>query len=98
MSPVEFTEAARQDLTDIHDYIALDSVNAARTWVDHIENICQTLAGMPEMGRNREDLEPTLRSFPVRNYLVFYRPQPNGILIVRILHGARNVERAFDRI
>jgi plasmid stabilization system protein ParE len=29
--------------------------------------------------------------FPVRRYVVFYRPLVDGIEVVRLLHGARDV-------
>ena len=28
----------------------------------------------------------------VRNYVVFYSPDPDGVVIVRVLHGARDIE------
>ncbi|MBD2690580.1 type II toxin-antitoxin system RelE/ParE family toxin [Anabaena catenula] len=36
-----------------------------------------------------------LRSFPVKIYLIFYRPIDQGIEIVRILHGSQDIERIF---
>ena len=32
-----------------------------------------------------------LREVPVGNYVVFYRPLPDGIEVDRVLHAARNV-------
>ncbi|MGO8765667.1 MAG: type II toxin-antitoxin system RelE/ParE family toxin [Limisphaerales bacterium] len=49
------------------------------------------LAVMPLMGRQREELSPRLRSFPVSRYVIFYRPMENGVEIVRALHGARDL-------
>jgi toxin ParE1/3/4 len=37
-----------------------------------------------------------LRSHPAGNYVVYYREMNGGIEIVRVLHGARDVPRAFD--
>jgi len=45
----------------------------------------------------REDLAPSLRSFPVGNYLIFYRPITDGVEVVRMLHGARELRRIFKR-
>ena len=47
------------------------------------------------MGRLRDELAPFLRSFPVKNYLIFYRPIDEGIEIVRILHGSQDIETIF---
>ena len=48
------------------------------------------------MGRNRPDLAPELRSFPVDNYIIFYRPISEGIQVIRVLHGARDIPPLFD--
>jgi toxin ParE1/3/4 len=47
------------------------------------------------MGKQRSELAPLLRSFPVKNYLIFYRPIDEGIEIVRILHGSQDIETLF---
>jgi toxin ParE1/3/4 len=49
------------------------------------------LAAMPGSGRKEPKLAPNLRSFPVGNYLLFYRPIADGIALVRVLHGARDI-------
>lgn len=55
------------------------------------------LAGMPGMGTRYEPDEPLyadLRYFPItrhRNHLVFYRPFTDGIEVLRVLHGARDI-------
>lgn len=43
------------------------------------------------MGRKVEELAPNLRSFPIGSYLIFYRPIEDGIQLIRILHGARDI-------
>jgi toxin ParE1/3/4 len=46
---------------------------------------------MPGCGREEPKFARDLRSFPVGNYLIFYRPIQNGIALVRVLHGARDI-------
>lgn len=53
---------------------------------------CRSHAQFPESGRCREDIIPGLGSFPVRPYVVFFRPEGKSILVLRILHGYRDVE------
>lgn len=48
------------------------------------------------MGRLKDELAPFLRSFLVKNYLIFYRPIDQGIEIVRILHGLQDIETIFQ--
>ena len=59
---------------------------------------CQMLAEFPEMGRERHELIVNLRSFTVRNYIIFYQPVADGIEVLRVLYGARDLYRAFDEM
>jgi toxin ParE1/3/4 len=43
------------------------------------------------MGRKVGELAPNLRSLPVGSYLIFYRPIDDGIQLIRVLHGARDI-------
>lgn len=63
--------------------------------LDAIEQKLQMLARQTALGRRREDLAPGLRSFPAGNYVVFYRPLSEGIEVVRILSGLRDIEGIF---
>jgi toxin ParE1/3/4 len=48
------------------------------------------------MGRRRDELLPLLRSFPVDDYLIFYRSIEEGIEILRVVSGYRDLEKLFD--
>jgi toxin ParE1/3/4 len=48
------------------------------------------------LGRTREELAPELRSFPFGRYVIFYEVIPDGMAIVRVLHGARDLGRLFE--
>jgi toxin ParE1/3/4 len=37
-------------------------------------------------------LATDLHSFPLGRYVIFYVPRPKGVEIVRVLHGARDIE------
>lgn len=47
------------------------------------------------MGRRRDELLPSLRSFPVEDYLIFYRSIEDGIDILRVVSGYRDLEALF---
>ena len=50
------------------------------------------LAQMPELGHVHQDLvQETLRFWPVRSYLIIYRPDAEPIQIVRVLSGYRDI-------
>lgn len=51
---------------------------------------------MPKLGRERFDLAPELRGLPVGNYIIFYRPMKDGIQVIRVLHGARDLPSQFE--
>jgi antitoxin ParD1/3/4/toxin ParE1/3/4 len=56
------------------------------------------LAQRPESGHLRMDLTDTpLRFWPVFSYLIVYDPNRRPIEIVRVLRGARNLERALSK-
>jgi toxin ParE1/3/4 len=96
MSRYIFTIPARQDIKEITRYIAGFNRTAARKLKDRIQQQCKQLAEFPNMGRNRDDLLSGLRSFPVEDYLIFYRQIPNGVEIVRIVSGYRDLEAVFS--
>jgi toxin ParE1/3/4 len=96
MSVVLRTSRAHLDLVEIAFHIAEQNLVAADRWLETIDEKCQRLARMPELGRKRPDLAPELRSFPVGNYIIFYRPLPDGIQVIRVLHGARDLPPLFE--
>jgi Plasmid stabilization system protein len=95
MSKVTYTQKARFDLLSIWSYIAEDSPNAADKLLDSINDKCSLLAENPKLGQARPDIAKNLRHFPVKNYLILYQEQKSGVEIVRVLHGARDVDAIF---
>lgn len=82
---------AEIDLMAIWDYIAADNLPAADALLGRIEATFNMLAETPFAGRDRSDLRAELRSFPVRNYLIFYMPTPDGVEVVRVMHGRQDI-------
>ncbi len=96
MTPrVRRTDLAEEDLIGIWSYIAADNSDAADRLLDEIDEICKTLADAPQAGRLREDLSQNLRSLPVGNYVILYRPHADGVIVIRVLHGARDLPGMF---
>jgi toxin ParE1/3/4 len=90
------TSQALLDLTEIALRIAEENPTAADRWIDSIDEKCQMLARASEIGRKRPDLAVDLRSFPVGKYVIFYRPVSDGVQIIRVLHGARDIPSLFE--
>jgi toxin ParE1/3/4 len=93
----ELTELADQDIFEISFYIAQNrGADAAKNFIDKLNHKFILLAESPKLGRNRSELSPELRSFPNGNYIIFYRLISDGILVVRILHGSRDINSIFE--
>jgi toxin ParE1/3/4 len=95
MPSVQRTSLANEDLVAIALHIAQANPIAANTWLDTIEQKCWLLASMPEMGRLRPELAADLRSWAVGEYVIFYQPTIDGIVVVRVLHGSRDLPSMF---
>jgi toxin ParE1/3/4 len=94
------TPQADADLDSIWRYIALQSgsYEVADRFIDAIVERFLLLAEYPHIGRARdEDLRPGLRSFPVGDYIILYRMHDQHVLILRVLHGSRDIQALLGR-
>jgi len=96
MNQYRVSASARVDLEEIWSYIAQDNPDAADKFIRALVSRFPKLAAMPELGRQRDELTTRLRSFPVGRHVIFYRPMENGVEIVRVLHGARDLPPLFE--
>ncbi|MEH2328527.1 type II toxin-antitoxin system RelE/ParE family toxin [Nostoc sp.] len=76
-------------------YIARYNPDAARRINQKIKQQCKLLADFPNMGQSFDTFVSGLRSFPVEDYLIFYRPIDGGVEIARIVSGYRDLETVF---
>ena len=91
MAKLVVAPSARQDLSDIFDYIARDKPIAAAKWVEKIEEKCKLIATTPEFGERRPEYGSQIRSSVVGRYVIFFRPLENGIEVVRVIAGDRDI-------
>ena len=72
---VRVSRRARADLDEIWEYVAEQeqSIPAATKLTDHITNTFPLLGTQPSIGRRREDFAPGTRTFPVGQYIIYYR-------------------------
>lgn len=90
---VRLSSEARQDLIAIGDYIARDNPSRARSFIKELTDKCAGLADMP-LGYA---IVPRYETKGIRrcvhdNYQIFYRIDGDLVLVVRVLHGARDYE------
>ncbi|MEI6082843.1 MAG: type II toxin-antitoxin system RelE/ParE family toxin [Verrucomicrobiota bacterium] len=86
------TLQAEIDLAELADRIANDDPQAALSILELIEQKSRLLCDYPELGRQRDELASGLRSFPANSYVIFYRIAADELQIIRVLHGARDVQ------
>ena len=95
MARVTRRPLAESDILEIWQFIADDSVAAADRWIDELDEKMALWATQPMMGRARDDLAPGLRSLALGRYVVFFVALADGIDVVRVMHGARDIDHTF---
>jgi addiction module RelE/StbE family toxin len=95
MAKISYSGEAIRDLEQIGDYIAeqLKSPQAALNTVNKIQNKIDILVNFPLIGAplsSITDITTDHRFLVCGNYLAFYRPQDDMVLIDRILYGRRD--------
>jgi toxin ParE1/3/4 len=103
MARLTIRRRADDDIDAIARFIARDNLDAGMRFYDAVAHDLLLLAENPGIGARRTVREPKLkdlRSWPVsgyRNYLVFYLAMGDGIDVVRVFHGARDIDRLIVR-
>lgn len=94
MKRAELTEPAIEDLRDLWTYIAERNAPAADAIEDELFAAIDMLARHPAAGHRREDIRyAAARVWPVRDFLVIYREEPERVTILRIVSGFRDMTR-----
>ena len=100
MLRVTFSPEARRDLIEITDYLChLASPQTARKYEMLIQRAVDSLRDIPGAGPPRREFGSHVRMVIVRPYLIFYEglPEAEDISILRILHGARDIDENLIR-
>ena len=83
------------DLLEIWNYIADDNIEQAETMSRRFFRQFEHLAANPTAGRIRTDLYIDVCSSVVGRYVIFYRTIDDGIDIVHVVHGSRDLAAFF---
>lgn len=97
--PIRLRPAADRDLDEQAAYLAEKAgLEVALRFYDAAAVTLQQIALAPDLGELRAAADPRLAGLRIRRiegfarHLVFYRPADDGIEVVRVLHGARDID------
>ena len=103
MPSVTVRSSAQRDLIDHFAFIGSHTgEEAARSFLRSAHETFERLAQMPRVGASRRFRNPRFEGvrmwrvggFP--KHLIFYRALSDGIVVLRVVHGARDLEALFD--
>lgn len=92
---IRLSPSARNELDDIWDHVAEQSVERADELIDRLLERCKRLCTTPGLGRAIPHPRYHARLYPVRSYVIVYVVEPEAIWVVHITHGSRDLERVF---
>jgi toxin ParE1/3/4 len=93
---------ARADLIDLADYLDQVRPSLGDQFLDAAERTFALLERLPGIGAPFPLSNPQLqglRHYPVQgfpNHIIFYLPTSDGIEVVRVLHGARDLTGVLE--
>jgi len=91
----QLTEVARREIEEITIKISEDNLFAAERWHAVLFKKFEGLVQFPRMGRRRDDVRTGVYYFPYDNYLIFYDITDTAVVVVHVVHGARNLPEVF---
>ena len=94
MTRAALSPAAERGILEIVEWIASDNPVAARGFRAALDKLADTIGEHPLSGALKPQLaSPPIRFFPLRGFphVVVYTPEREPPLIVRVLHGARDL-------
>lgn len=91
------TPAAEADLVDIAYHVAVADGRplTADRIIDEMLARCETYGHNPLLGSAAPELGEDYRIFPVKRWVVIYRPIDDGIEVMRIVDGSRDYPTLF---
>jgi toxin ParE1/3/4 len=87
--------AAYADMDAIADFIRRDNPERAESFSEELAQKIETVAERPLSFPARAEFGRTIRSALHGNYLILFRFENEEVEIVRVLHGARDIEGLF---
>lgn len=93
---LRFTPEADGDFESLLQYSAqVWGEQQMRTYARLIFDVLHRLVAFPGIGKRRKDLGPGLMSHPAEQHVIIYRATDDEVIIVRIIHGQRDIAAEF---
>ena len=104
MTSIQKRPQVIRDLIELATYMAEDNMDASDRFLVATEETSKQLAQTPNMGKRCQFSHPNLidvrqqaiKGF--RRYLIFYRLIDSEVEILRVIHGARDIEDILDNV
>jgi toxin ParE1/3/4 len=95
MSNYIIAPSASRDLSEIADYFLIRNLEAGEKLFREFNKKCQNLANFPSMGRSYAHIKASLRGLPLDGYVILYQVLDDGVEILRVVSGNRDLESLF---
>jgi len=95
MTRLVYTPQAKVDLINIGLFIAKDNSRRAISFVRELRMQCRKITVSPQGYRPRLELGKGMRSCAHGHYVVLFYEEPGLVRIVRVMHGAMDIEAQF---
>jgi toxin ParE1/3/4 len=93
------------DLVEHYSYIARDKIAPADRFLEAAQELFERLASEPQLGhiwqsplRQLAGVRVCPIPSPYGNYLVFYRPIEDGVEILTVIHGSRDLQAVLKSL
>jgi len=95
MSNYIISPSASRDLNKIADYFLTKNLETGEKLFQEFNKKCQNIASFPNMGRTYAHIKPSLRGLPLDGYVILYQVLDDGVEILRVVSGYRDLESLF---
>ena len=96
MGRLRLSQGAQQDLIEIRQYSIVEfGTDVADAYFRGFNQSFALLHARPFCGALQPEIAPDVRCFVHRRHRIFYCVQDDLVLILRIIHHARNARRAL---
>lgn len=87
---------ASYDLNEIAEYFSQKNLEAGEKFFQEFNRKCKQLVSFPNSGKSYSEINPDLRGLSLEGYIIFYRVLDDGIEILRVVSGRRDLPSMFD--